>query len=110
MAHVLGQGGLESWLRAALALLRPGGLLAMIHRADALDDILRALKGRLGGLEILPIFPREGRAAIRVVVRGRKGSKAPLSLLPGLALHTEDGRFTPTAEALHRRGLGLFAD
>lgn len=110
MAHVLSQGGLDDWVKATLALLRPGGLFALIHRADALDDIFLALRGRVGGVEILPIHHRAGRAAVRVIVRGRKSSKAPLSLLPGLALHGEDGKFTPTAEEIHRRGRRLFAD
>ncbi|MCW2283643.1 tRNA1(Val) A37 N6-methylase TrmN6 [Rhodoblastus acidophilus] len=108
MAHVLGEGGLALWLKAALALLRPGGVFVLIHRADALGEILAGLGGRLGGLEIVPIFPRAGSAAIRVVVRGRKGSKAPLALLPGLVLHGEDGAFTPVAEAIHRHGRKLF--
>jgi tRNA1(Val) A37 N6-methylase TrmN6 len=107
MARVLREGGGALWLKAALALLRPGGAFVLIHRADALGEILAGLAGRLGGLEILPIFPRVDRAAIRVVVRGRKGSKAPLSVLPGLVLHGEDGAFTPVAEAIHR-GRKLF--
>jgi tRNA1(Val) A37 N6-methylase TrmN6 len=108
MAHVLDEGGIEKWLRASLALLRSGGTFVAIHRADALDALLLALSGRLGALEILPIFPKQGEKAIRVVVRGRKGAKTPLALLQGLVLHGADGRFTPQAEEIHRRGRGLF--
>jgi tRNA1(Val) A37 N6-methylase TrmN6 len=108
MAHVLDEGGIEKWLRASLALLRPGGFLAAIHRADALDALLASLAGRLGGVEIFPIFPRHGEKATRVILRGRKGGKAPLVLLPGLVLHGADGKFTPRAEELHRRGGRLF--
>lgn len=108
MAHVLDEGGVEKWLRASLAVLKPGGLFAAIHRADALDDLLAALAGRLGGLEILPIYPREGEKAARLILRGRKGAKAPLSLWPGLVLHDPDGSFTPLAEDIHRRGRRLF--
>ena len=50
MAHVLDEGGIEKWLRSSLALLRPGGVFALIHRSDALDAVLTALSGRLGGL------------------------------------------------------------
>ncbi|WP_374545608.1 tRNA1(Val) (adenine(37)-N6)-methyltransferase [Rhodoblastus sp.] len=110
MAHVLDEGGVAKWLRASLAILRPGGILVAIHRADALDALLPALSGRIGDLRIFPIFPREGEKAVRVVLRGRKGSKAPLSLLPGLVLHKPDGGFTPLAEAIHREGRPLFAD
>lgn len=110
MAHVLGEGGVEKWLRACLALLKPGGTLVAIHRADALDALLAALSDRLGELRVLPIFAKAQSGAIRVILRGRKGSKAPLSLLPGLVLHEADGRFTPLAEAVHRRGRRLFED
>lgn len=108
MAHVLDEGGIKKWLRASLALLRPGGVFAAIHRADALEALLAAVAGRLGGVEIFPVFPRRGEKATRVILRGRKGGKAPLALLPGLILHAEDGKFTPRAEELHRRGGRLF--
>lgn len=108
MAHVLDEGGVDKWLRASLALLRPGETLVAIHRADALDALLAALSGRLGDLRVLPVFPKEGEAAVRVILRGRKGSKAPLVLLPGLILHGPDGRFTALAEDIHRTGRRLF--
>jgi tRNA1(Val) A37 N6-methylase TrmN6 len=108
MAHVLDEGGIAKWLRASLSLLKPGGVFVAIHRADALDALLAAAAGRLGGVEILPIFPKQGEKAVRLVLRGRKGVKTPLSLLQGLVLHGEDGRFTPLAEEIHRRGTRIF--
>ncbi len=110
MAHVLEEGGVEKWLRAALSLLRPNGCLVAIHRADALGDLLAATSGRLGALRVLPVFPREGEKAMRVILRGRKGSKGPLALLPGLVLHQADGRFTPLADDIHRHGRRIFED
>jgi tRNA1(Val) A37 N6-methylase TrmN6 len=108
MAHMLDDGGVGKWLRACLALLRPGGELVAIHRADALAELLAALQGRAGAVNVLPIFPRTGEKATRVILRGRKGSKAPLALLPGLVLHEPDGRFTPIAEDIHRAGRRIF--
>ena len=110
MAHVLDEGGVEKWLRAALSLLRPGGVLVAIHRADALAELLAATSGRLGELRLVPIFPREGEKAMRVILRGRKGSKGPLALLPGFVLHEADGRFTPLADDIHRHGRRIFED
>ncbi len=101
LAHVA-DAPLAEWTRAALALLAPGGIFAMIHRAEALSDCLAALGGRLGGLAILPIQPRDGAAATRVLLRGVKGSKAPLSLLPPLVLHRSDGAYAPLADAILR--------
>ncbi|WP_294532894.1 methyltransferase [uncultured Rhodoblastus sp.] len=110
MAHVLDEGGIEKWLRASLALLKPGGIFVAIHRADALDALLASLKGRLGGPEILPIFPKQGEKASRLILRGSKGAKTPPSLRQGLVLHGEDGSFTPQAEDIHRRGARIFAE
>lgn len=110
MAHVLDEGGIEKWLRASLALLKPGGVFVAIHRADALDALIAGLGGRIGGPEIFPIFPKQGEKATRVILRGRKGTKTPLSLAQGLVLHGEDGSFTPQAEVIHRRGERIFAE
>mgnify|MGYP003704778801 CR=1 FL=1 len=38
--------GLEPWVRAMAALLRPGGRFALIHRADTLKKCLDVLEGR----------------------------------------------------------------
>jgi len=95
------QGTLQDWMRAACSLLAPHGRMVMIHRAAALPEIIDAAKGRLGGLQIRPVYPRAGDAAVRVLVAGTKGSRAPLVLLPGLVLH-EGEDFTPQAQAIHR--------
>ncbi|MBK9080612.1 MAG: methyltransferase [Rhizobiales bacterium] len=96
-AHVLppaGDGdGLAAWVRACLALLAPGGAFRMIHRADALASCLAAIGGRLGGVAVLPVHSRADAAAIRVLIGGVKGSRAPLSLLPPLILHEASGAF-----------------
>jgi tRNA1(Val) A37 N6-methylase TrmN6 len=101
LAHV-SAGGLEPWLRACLALLRPGGELAMIHRADSLQDCLASVGARLGALRILPVAARAGDPATRILLRGVKGSKAPLKLLSPFVLHEADGAFTDEAAALAR--------
>ena len=88
-------------MRAVAALTRPGGRLALIHRADHLGEALGACEGRFGALSVLPIHPRAGEAAHRIILRGIKGSRAPLRILPGLMLH-EGAGFTPLVEALHR--------
>ena len=93
--------GLEPWVRAMAALLRPGGRFALIHRADTLKKCLDVLEGRFGALEILPLHPRAHQPAHRVILRGIKGSRASLSLLPPFIVHDED-RFTPLAEAIHK--------
>ncbi|MBZ6075955.1 tRNA1(Val) (adenine(37)-N6)-methyltransferase [Microvirga puerhi] len=101
-AHALPSGGLEAWVRACVSLLKPKGRLVLIHRADRLADCLGAAGGRLGGLSLRFIHPAEGEPAIRLLLSGTKGSRAPLTILPPLILHGPDGRFTPRAAAIHR--------
>ena len=102
-AHALADGPdpLGLWLKASLALLAPGGRFAMIHRPDALPAIYASLGARLGDVAVLPVYPREGAEAIRVLVTGVKGSRAPARLRPALVLHEADGRATPRAQAIH---------
>jgi tRNA1(Val) A37 N6-methylase TrmN6 len=79
--------------------------LTLIHRAHKLGDILAALEGRLGGVEVFPIRPNASAKAHRVIVRAWKGSRAPLKLFAGLDLHPDDKskeKYTPQAEAILR--------
>lgn len=101
-AHTLPEDGLERWCRALVWLAAPDARLVLIHRADALNDLLHALEGRFGGVALRAIHPREGEAASRLLIMARKGSRAPLTIQPPLFLHTTDGRFTDEARALHR--------
>jgi tRNA1(Val) A37 N6-methylase TrmN6 len=105
-AHVGGSDGLAAWLGGCLRLLKPGGTLTLIHRADALPDALASLPG-CGAIEVLPLWPGDGKPAKRVVLRARKGSRAGLTLHPGLVLHRPDGSYTEAAEAILRHGATL---
>ncbi|MCJ2052236.1 tRNA1(Val) (adenine(37)-N6)-methyltransferase [Methylobacterium sp. J-070] len=100
-AHTFAEGSLDGWIRACTAILRPGGRLGLIHRADALPACLDALRGRYGGLAIRPVHARAETPAIRILIDATKGSRAVPSLLPPLVLHETDGSFTPEAAALH---------
>jgi len=82
-AHVA-SAPLADWMRACLALLTPGGVFVMIHRADALVECLAAVEGRIGGVSIEPIHTRADAPATRILLRGVKGSKAPLSILKAI--------------------------
>lgn len=101
-AHSFGAGDLDAWIRTCAWLLRPGGQLGLIHRADALPACLRALDRRFGSVTARPVHARPGRPAIRVLIRARKGSRAPFGLLPPLVLQEADGTSTPESSALHR--------
>ena len=106
-AHAAGKGLLDGWVAAASWVLHSAGTLTLIWRADGLAEVLAALEGGFGDVAVLPVHGRAGLPAIRVLVRARKGSGAPLTLLPGLMLNDEDGKPTAAAEAVLRGAQAL---
>jgi len=107
LAHVGPVGALAVWIKTAARLLRPRGTLTMIWRADGLAEVLQALAPAFGAANVLPIHPGEEQAAVRVLVRATKASRAPLVLLPGLVLNDRAGRPTAQAESVLRAGAAL---
>ncbi len=100
--------GPTAWLGACLKRVASGGQLVLIHRADCLPALLSAMNDVAGQIEVIPLWPKaNGQHAKRVIVRCRKGSRGPASLLPGLVLHETTGKFTPRAEAILWDGAGL---
>lgn len=103
---------LDEWCAVARSRLKRGGWLTMIHLAERLPDVLAGLGG-FGSISVLPLTPREGRVAGRVVVRARKSGKAPFRLLAPLlihdgATHLSDGDdYSATARAVLRHGEAL---
>jgi tRNA1(Val) A37 N6-methylase TrmN6 len=87
VAHVAKATTLESWLHAARRILKSGGVLTLIWRADALAELLAALDRGFGSLRILPVHGDATAPAIRVLVRAIKGGRAPAALYPGLVLN-----------------------
>jgi len=102
LAHAAAPDTLATWVRRAASLLAPSGTLTLIWRADGLTDVLTTLGRGFGGIAVMPIHPKPEAAAIRVLLRATKGSRAPLALFPGLALNGADGKATPEAEAVLR--------
>jgi tRNA1(Val) A37 N6-methylase TrmN6 len=104
LAHSAANDTLVRWLRTASRLLRPGGTVTLIWRADDLARVLAALARGYGAIAVLPVHPKPDAPAIRVVVHAVKSSRAPLSLLPGFVLADAAGRPTAEAEAVLRGG------
>jgi tRNA1(Val) A37 N6-methylase TrmN6 len=88
-AHLASPATLESWVHAARRVLKSGGVLALIWRADGIADVLAALARGFGSLEILPVHGEAAKPAIRLLVRAVKGGRAPTLLHPGLVLNDE---------------------
>ena len=99
---------LDRWVQTAASHAAPGGEIVFIHVAERLGPLLQSFESRFGAVTVLPLTPREGEAAHRVLVRGIKGSRAPLTLLASRPLHGSGGRdFLPAFEAIFRGDEGL---
>jgi tRNA1(Val) A37 N6-methylase TrmN6 len=90
-AHVADSMTLESWVHAARRILKSGGALTLIWRADGIAEALAALSKGFGSLVILPVHADAGHPAIRVLIRATKGGKAPARVLSSLVLNDESG-------------------
>ncbi len=100
--------GLPEWAGFMAAGLRHGGWLALVLPAARFDAGAAALSGAgCGSLKLVPLWPRAGTAAKRVLLLGRKGGRGPASVLPGLVLHATDGGWTPAASAVLRDASAL---
>jgi len=104
VAHFDAGDTLDVWTKAARRILRPGGGLTLIWRADELDRVLDVVGRGFGAVEVVPVHPKPDAAAIRVLVRAIKGSRAPLRILPGLVLNDRQGHPTMAAEHILRGG------
>lgn len=104
-ARQMPAAALDLWVKTAASHAAPGGEIVFIHTADSLPALLAAMSARFGALTVLPLTPREGEPAHRILIRGIKGSRAPLTLLASRALHTAGGRqFRAEFEAIFRGG------
>jgi tRNA1(Val) A37 N6-methylase TrmN6 len=88
-AHVATAATLESWIHAGRRVLKSGGILTLIWRADGLAEVLAALDRGFGSLAILPIHSDAKTPAIRVLIRATKGGKAPTQIHAALMLNDE---------------------
>jgi tRNA1(Val) A37 N6-methylase TrmN6 len=106
-ATIEGEADLAAWVRFSLAMVRAKGTVTFVYRADRIDALLGQIAGRAGEVVVFPLWPGEGRAASRILVRARKQVAAPARLAAGLVLHEPDGRLTAVADGVLCEGRGL---
>jgi tRNA1(Val) A37 N6-methylase TrmN6 len=99
------RGALGAWMETGLKRTISGGTFTAIVRADRISEVLARLPDR--GVSILPLWPRSGEPAKRIILQARKGSRAASALLPGLVLHNSDGSYTQEADSVLRDGAPL---
>lgn len=86
---------LNDVFHTAQYLLKYGGRLTMVHRADRLADLIFiGRKYQMEPKRIRFVYARRGHAASRVLIEWKHGGHAELAVLPPLLLHNYDGSYT----------------
>jgi|TARA_R100000656_G_scaffold124870_1_gene104144 tRNA1(Val) A37 N6-methylase TrmN6 len=98
---------LDGWIKAMAFAAKPRAPIVIIHRAAELARILAVLDRLTGEITVLPIAPKHGEDARRVLVRGRKGlRRGEVRLLAPLVTHTADGEASAALDAIrHGRAI-----
>ena len=102
-AHNHNDFNLTAWIKFCVKMLAPQGMFYMINRAEALDEILATIYGKLGAIKVIPVFTKGNIKAKRVLIMAQKDKKTPTEILPAFHVHTDDG-YTPKAFQILREG------
>ncbi len=97
---------LRSWLEFCRLRVKPDGHLVMIQRADRLGEILAITQPWGWQMAVLPLLPKTGQAAKRVIIRAQH-RPGDLTLCAPLVLHQDDGHYTQAAERVLRTPAAL---
>jgi tRNA1(Val) A37 N6-methylase TrmN6 len=97
----------KDWIDCGFDHLKSGGSFTIIHRADQTDKIIQGFGKRFGAVEIISLWPRQGDAAKRVIIRALKDRRTPALVHPGITLHKKDGGYTDEAEKILRGGAAI---
>lgn len=107
-AKQAGDGTTAAWIGHLARRVKPSGTVTVLVPARQAAGAWLALAAfGCEALTLFPLWPKQGRDAKLVLVRGTKGSRAPNRIAAGLVLHEADGAFTPAAQAILRDGAPL---
>ena len=98
------QVGLSKWLDFCIKKVRAKGTLTIIHRTEAVPEILSILNGRMGKITLIPLYPKVGQKPKRIIIQATMNSKTPFSLHTGFVLHNNDNTRTDLMECIMRNG------
>lgn len=93
---------LDVWIKTAASSAAAGGEIIFVYPSTSLSPLLAGFEQRFGAVTVLPLAPRPGEPATRVLIRGMKGSRAPMTLLSSRVLHAEGRAFTAEFDAIFR--------
>jgi tRNA1Val (adenine37-N6)-methyltransferase len=102
---------ISAWIERLGAVLRRRGSLTLIVPPGMLPACLAGMsESRCPCSTIFPLWPKIGRPAKLVLLRGIKDGRTPMRMLPGLVLHRPDGSYSEIAQAVLADGAALALD
>ncbi|MBP5534640.1 MAG: methyltransferase [Alphaproteobacteria bacterium] len=96
------QTPLATWLDFCIKKVRAKGTLTVIHRTEAVPEILSILHKRMGKITLVPLWPKENVPPKRVIIQATMNSKAPFQIHNGFILHNSDDTRPQTIEEIMR--------
>ena len=105
LARTLPPGAIADWTIGLGRPVETGGTLALIVPAASHADWSAAMRrAGFGAIVLVPLWPRAGRDARIVILRGRRGARGADRIASGLVLHGADGRHTRQTDTVLRDG------
>ncbi|MBE6449535.1 MAG: methyltransferase domain-containing protein [Alphaproteobacteria bacterium] len=99
---------LSKWLDFCIKKVRAKGTLTIIHRTQAVPEILSILNGRMGKITLIPLWPKDGVPPKRVIIQATMNLKSAFVLHQGIVLHNADNTRTQQTEEIMRQAKALF--
>ena len=95
---------LETIARQSSRVLKFGGKLYMVHRADRLASIVYELKKyKLEPKVLRVVYPKENKEPNLVLIEAKKGAKPGIKILQPLILNNADGTETEELKQIYSR-------
>ncbi len=104
LAHNHHGFSLKEWINFCIKMIAPKGYFYMVNRAEAVDEILAEIHGKLGHIEIIPLYSKVNQVAKRVIIRAQKDNHTPTKIHSGFILHQDNGEYTSLAHQILREG------
>lgn len=98
---------LSVWIAVAAHVLKEGGWLTLIHRADRAEEIAALLEPLFGAAYFKRVCPKENGPARRVIVRAQKGGALRRIEEDVLTLYSADGRASLAADLILRQAQAI---
>lgn len=93
---------LADCVSAANHLLKQGGRLVMVHRAERLMDLLTEFRTHhIEPKQLIMVYSKQSKAAHAIVVEGRKDGNPGLTIAPPFYMYQENGEYTKEMSAIY---------